>query len=431
MGGRSPAACSPCRPARIFEGMSPRRYRPNKAELVAENARLRAQLAERDHVEPRPSPDELLRIVEGGSDGCLLLSDDLLIVYLNEGAERLFGVPADAAIGKPITSLLPGDVIAQHAAQIRQLKTTSRPVPPRRLSLQAEVPGGGRLRLECTFAARKYTGPSGWILLVRNLAAMQAVLESLDAVEQRYQALAEVVPVAIFRTDPQGRCLYVSRRWSELTGFGMLDSLGDGWRTVIHPGDQERVLKEWDAWLPNADGAPLRSEYRLRRADGALIWVLSQVVPERDSGGRLLGFVAALTDITPEKQLEEALRAAEEQFRLIFRENPIAMWVYDQETLFFLDVNDVVVERYGWTREEFLRRKITDIRPPEDIPKLLELVRNRPVGWFRTRQWRHRLRDGSVVPVDVTSHPMKFNGRDAVLVAIRHLDPLTLVTPRS
>jgi hypothetical protein len=55
------------------------------------------------------------------------------------------------------------------------------------------------------------------------------------------------------------------------------------------------------------NGMPLRSEYRLRRADGSLLWVLAQVVPERDSTGRLLGFVAALTDITPEKQLEDAL----------------------------------------------------------------------------------------------------------------------------
>jgi PAS domain S-box-containing protein len=401
--------------------MSPRRFRPNKAELQAENTRLRAELAERDHLEPRPGPDELLRLVEGGSDGCLLTNDDLTIAYMNQGAERLFGVSADMAIGKPMTQLLPGEIIPQHTAQLRQLKTTNRPVTPRRFSLQAAVAGGESLRLECTLAPRKYTGASGWILLVRNLAAMQAVLESLDAVEQRYQALAEVVPVAIFRTDGRGRCVYVSRRWSEMTGFGLIDALGDGWRTVIYPGDQERVLTEWEQWSPN--GKPLRAEYRVRRADGSLIWVLAQVVPERSSSGQLLGFVAALTDITPEKQLEEALRSAEEQFRVIFRENPFAMWVYDRETLFFLDVNDAVVSRYGWTREEFLRRKITDIRPPEDIPKLLELVRNRPEGWYRTRQWRHRFRDGTIVPVEVTSHPMTFDRREAILVAIRQLDP--------
>ena len=273
-------------------------------------------------------------------------------------------------------------------------------------------------------------GGSGKV--ARNWESLHAIVAALKILaDDETLVIQSGKPVAIFRTDAQGRCLYVSRRWSELTGFGMLDSLGDGWRTVIYPGDQERVFSEWDHWVPSGNGTPLRSEYRLRRADGSLIWVLAQVVPERDSTGRLLGYVAALTDITPEKQLEDALRSAEEQFRLIFRENPFAMWVYDRETLFFLDVNDSAVDRYGWSREEFLRRKITDIRPPEDIPKVLEVVRTRPDGWFRTRQWRHRLADGTVLPVETTSHPMKFNGRDAVLVAIRHLDPVTLVTPRT
>jgi PAS domain S-box-containing protein len=347
---------------------------------------------------------------------------------MNEGAERLFGMAADSALGKSVNILLPGDVITQHAAQMRQLKTTSRPVGPRRLSLKATLPNGDSLRLECTFAPRRYTGSSGWILLLRNQAAMQAVLESLDAVEQRYQALAEVVPVAIFRTDVQGRCIYISRRWTELTGLGMIDSLGDGWRAAIAPGDLERLVRDWEQWP--RDGQSFRTEFRVLRPDGVQLWVLSQLVPERDSTGRVLGFVGALTDITAEKQLEAALRAAEEQFRVIFRENPFFMWVYDRETLFFLDVNNVAVERYGYSREEFLRRKITDIRPPEDIPKVLDLARSRPEGWFRTRQWRHRLSDGSVVPVETTSHPMAFNKREAVLVAIRHLDPLTLMTPR-
>lgn len=407
--------------------MSPRRYRPRKADLLAENTRLKAELAALDHTEPHRSPEELLRVLEGGSDGLLLLDDDLVVSHLSSGAERLLGLPADTALGRPVTDFLPGDVLLRHATQMRALRSAGRTVTPRRLSLVAAQPDGGTLRVECTLGLRRFTGSSGWVVLLRNLAAMQAVLESLDAVEQRYQALAEVVPVAILRTDAQGRCLYVSRRWTELTGFGLLETLGDGWRTVISPLDQERVGREWDQLQVN--GQPFRTEYRIRRADGALLWVLAQVVPERDSAGRLLGYVSAVTDITPEKHLEEALRAAEEQFRVIFRENPFPMWVYDRETLFFLEVNDAAVDRYGWSREEFLRRKITDIRPPEDIPAVVEVVRNRPEGWFRTRQWRHRLRDGSMVPVEVVSHAMRFNDRDAVLVVIRLLDPVTQATP--
>jgi PAS domain S-box-containing protein len=174
---------------------------------------------------------------------------------------------------------------------------------------------------------------------------------------------------------------------------------------------------------------PTRNEHRIRRADGTTVWVLVQTVAERDSGGRILGYVGAMTDITPQKELEEALRVSEEQFRLLFRENPIPMWVYDRETLFFLEVNDSAVRRYGWSREEFLRRKITDIRPPEDIPLLLKSLQERPPGWYRTDLWRHRLKDGTIVSVDIAAHASRFNGRDAVLVAVYTPDQLTSIIP--
>jgi hypothetical protein len=59
------------------------------------------------------------------------------------------------------------------------------------------------------------------------------------------------------------------------------------------------------------------------------------------------------------------------------------------------------------------------------------MVQDEPDGWYRDPlRWRHRLRDGAIVLVEVTSRPMTFNGRSAMLVAIRHLDPVTLTTPR-
>ena len=64
-----------------------------------------------------------------------------------------------------------------------------------------------------------------------------------------------------------------------------------------------------------------------------------------------------------------------ESYRLLFEHNPQPMWVYDLETLRFLTVNEAAVVRYGYTREQFERMRITDIRPPEDVPPLLEAVR--------------------------------------------------------
>ncbi|HWO71547.1 MAG TPA: PAS domain S-box protein, partial [Actinomycetota bacterium] len=101
----------------------------------------------------------------------------------------------------------------------------------------------------------------------------------------------------------------------------------------------------------------------------------------------------------------------------LFARAPVPMWVYDPETLRFLEVNGEAVRRYGYAREEFLAMTIADIRPREDVPRLLEDVASAREGGPRAGTWRHRLRDGSVVDVEVSSVDVEWGGRTARLVA--------------
>jgi PAS domain S-box-containing protein len=103
-----------------------------------------------------------------------------------------------------------------------------------------------------------------------------------------------------------------------------------------------------------------------------------------------------------------------------FARNMYPMWVFDRETLTFLDVNDAAVEQYGYSRQEFLRMTIVQIRPPEDVPDLLRQTQvQRPKGPSTGANWRHRLRDGTVIPVAITSWEVSFHDRRAELVLAR------------
>ena len=95
---------------------------------------------------------------------------------------------------------------------------------------------------------------------------------------------------------------------------------------------------------------------------------------------------------------------------------PLPTWVFDAETLRFLEVNDAAVETYGYRREEFLAMTIKDIRPPEDVPALLETISHSDRGDHGDGLWRHRVRDGKLIEVQITSHPLAFDGRPAELV---------------
>ena len=105
-------------------------------------------------------------------------------------------------------------------------------------------------------------------------------------------------------------------------------------------------------------------------------------------------------------------------FRLLLAANPLPMWVYDLETLRFLEVNDAAVVHYGYSRDAFLAMTIADIRPAEDRARLRALVAERREILQSSGQWRHRRADGALIEVEVTSHLLDWEGRRAALAVV-------------
>jgi PAS domain S-box-containing protein len=118
---------------------------------------------------------------------------------------------------------------------------------------------------------------------------------------------------------------------------------------------------------------------------------------------------------------EQEAVVSERNYRMLFEGHPQPMWLYDVDTLSFLEVNDSACEQYGYSRDEFLTMRITDIRPPQDVPKFLELqAAAKPIS-DRTGPWRHLLKDGSIIQVLITSHAVPFGHHRARFVLAEDL----------
>jgi two-component system cell cycle sensor histidine kinase/response regulator CckA len=119
-------------------------------------------------------------------------------------------------------------------------------------------------------------------------------------------------------------------------------------------------------------------------------------------------------------QAKDLLKQKDVKFRLLFEDNPLPMWVFDRETLRFLEANHAAVAHYGYTHEEFLGMTIADIRPPEDVPRLKDSVANAS-GLALSGQWRHRLKSGRIIDVEVASHTISYGGQQAVLSVLQDI----------
>jgi diguanylate cyclase (GGDEF)-like protein/PAS domain S-box-containing protein len=136
----------------------------------------------------------------------------------------------------------------------------------------------------------------------------------------------------------------------------------------------------------------------------------------RNLGASLWKEKALTGALTEQREADQALRNSEANFRILFTANPQPMWVFDRADLQFLEVNTAAVNHYGYTRDEFLGMRITDIRPPEDVELLARELDARGAGLGSSRQWRHVTKDGRTITVDIATHNIEFGGRDAVLV---------------
>ncbi|HKB91341.1 MAG TPA: PAS domain S-box protein, partial [Opitutaceae bacterium] len=101
---------------------------------------------------------------------------------------------------------------------------------------------------------------------------------------------------------------------------------------------------------------------------------------------------------------------------LLFENNPLPIWVYDAETLRFLSVNTAALECYGYTREEFMRMTIKDIRPPGEVEKLVDTVRTIQRGDRHFGVWQHQTKSGRLILMEIYSETLDFLNRRARLV---------------
>ncbi|WDT81601.1 MAG: PAS domain S-box protein [Candidatus Manganitrophus sp.] len=278
----------------------------------------------------------------------------------------------------------------------------------------AWVEARGRVFYDPNGGAERFVG------LCMDVTARKQAEETLQNEFAFRRAIEEAIPDGIAVADPNGRQTYVNRAFCEMVGWSETELVGAMPPYVYWPPEEREAIRE--AFQKTIQGEVPSGGFELRfcRRDGERFNILVTPVPLRDSHGTLTGWLASMVDITERKRIEQKLQESEAQYRLLFETNPQPMWVYEIESMAFLEVNEAAVRHYGYSREEFLSMTIKEIRPPEDIPKLAQknadALKEVALGLRSAGVWRHRKKDGTIIDVEVIRSPISFKGRKALLI---------------
>ena len=181
-------------------------------------------------------------------------------------------------------------------------------------------------------------------------------------------------------------------------------------------GDVELVGSASPTWL----GVPLKTP---RATIGVLVvqhYENQNAYDERDL--EFLDSVGGHIALAIERRSwEDALRKSESTFRLLFAHNPLPTWVFDTETLKFVQVNEAAVRLYGYSAKEFESMSVFDIRGEEEYAALHAHMKDWDTPGHYQGILKHRKKDGKSIEVEVVSHGFDYAGRKVRLVVAQDI----------
>ena len=249
----------------------------------------------------------------------------------------------------------------------------------------------------------------------RLVAKVSRLLER-SRLEANYRDLVEQASDVIFTQDLAGKLTSINLAGQKFLGRKPEDIIGNSFFAVFG------IIPESNGFAGNLgrpqEAREFRHQFVAHSAAGEDHWLDLIVSPIKDKLDETIGFRGLARDITERKRFEEALRDSEERYRLLFESTPQPIWVYNEDTLAFLAVNEAATRIYGYSRDEFLSMTIDDIRPQEDIPTLMIKEATDANELIISSPWRHRTRTGKTIYVEMSSHPVVFDGKNSKLVIV-------------
>lgn len=240
-----------------------------------------------------------------------------------------------------------------------------------------------------------------------------------DAEIKRLSLAVEQSPVSIVITDLEANIEYVNPSFEQTTGYSSQEVIGKN-TNILKSGETPSNIYQ-NMWETIENGKKWDGEWVNKKKNGDLFWEFISITPIHDSEGNIINYLAIKQDITERKRTEEILKQNEEKYRYMFVNNPQPMWIYDLETLAFLEVNGAAINHYGYSRNEFLAMTHKDIRPKEEIMLLLDDVKGTTSTFNPGSEWHHIKKNGEQIDVEIVSHPIVYSGKNARHVLVNDI----------
>jgi PAS domain S-box-containing protein len=432
-----------------------------RERLLSEMAEMRQRIAELEASEARcrqmehallASENRFRSIAETASDAIIIFDSDENIFFWNEAAKTIFGYSVGETQGEILDSIMARQSAKMFQTAMQQvIATGTSELIGRTIEAVGIRKGGSELPLEVSLAT--WGGKVGVFFTViarditqrkqaenalkrayaevekrveartaelqRKIAERKRAEEALRESEEKYRTILENIEDGYYKVDIAGNLTFFNDALCKILGYPKDELMGMNNRQYMDDETAKKVYRTFN--IVYQTGEPAKTfDWELIRKDGTKRFIEVSVSLDRNRAGEPIGFQGLCRDITERKLAEEALQESESRYRTLFENAGDAIFIHDLEG-HFLEVNRVACERLGYSREELLQMSPMDIDSPEYaalVSARLEKLRQRGHVFFETE---HVRRDGTVIPVELSSRVIEYAGNPAMLSIARDI----------
>ena len=243
-------------------------------------------------------------LLHAAADAAIVTDGDGRIVFINRGAETLFGYSAEELVGRPVEMLMPADLRDQHEEYRQRYQTSPRARPLLSgLDLYGLRKDGSRFRAEIALTP---VNTDAGLLVASTIREVNAGDES----ETYFRTMLETAPDAMIIVDERGRIAIVNRQAEDMFGYTRAELLGHEVEMLLPESIRQNHLRHRVGYVANPELRPMGPGLDLfgRRKDGSEFPVEISLSPVKTSSGMFVSSV--IRDVTQRRRMEQEIIAA-------------------------------------------------------------------------------------------------------------------------
>ncbi|HVY91941.1 MAG TPA: PAS domain S-box protein [Bryobacteraceae bacterium] len=326
---------------------------------------------------------------------------------VNNAAIAQYGYSRDEFLSLTLRDIRPEEDVPALVADIGNSRGLHRSGPWRHMRKDGSV-----LLVDIIAHPFHFKGREARVIIASDITERVNAESAVRNTTERLSTIVNTSPLAICTLDPDGAVTSWNQASTDMFGWTAEEVIGRPLSSIAGENSQFDGISE--RYERGDRIAALETSRRHKM--GHLLPVTLWSAPLADHEGRRTGTLIISADISQRKEDERALAQTEAGFRLLFENYPQPMWVFHAKNFQFLEVNQTAIAHYGYSRDEFLAMRATDLRSPQEVDRFTKRVNQETAAVAQNvGSWQHRLKSGKTIEVEIVAHRLTFQGQPAIL----------------